>query len=132
MTFGGRDFAVSSSSHEVDESGSYPFRIGFRRFHCGLDESEAFDAVFDGREVDALRRLLPRARRFDRKRDLRIDVGKAFEIAFRMTRRHAHNPRRRIAQSGPPRVTMRVDFSNGDHSISFGLACTQWAPPLVP
>ena len=35
-------------------------------------------------------------------------------------------------ESGPPRVMMRVDCPSGDQNISFGLACTQASPPLVP
>ena len=34
--------------------------------------------------------------------------------------------------SGPPRVTMRVDWPSGDHSMALGSACTQWSPALVP
>ena len=78
----------------------HPGAVGFRRLHRRFDEGDAFDAVDDGREVAFGRRLLALARRFDRQRDLGIDVGEAFEIALRMAAGRAGDARRRGARAG--------------------------------
>src|SRR5271166_3744744 len=54
--------------------------LGLGRLDRRLDEGEAFDAVFDRGELDALGRLPAAARSLDGRRDLGIDVGEALEI----------------------------------------------------
>src|SRR5690606_16320447 len=78
-----------------------PGAVLLRRFHAGFDEGDPFDAVLDGRIDDVLSRLaaLP-PRRADRPRRLLVDVGETFEVAFRMARRHAGQPRRDLAGAG--------------------------------
>src|SRR6185312_16134576 len=70
-----------------------PRPVFLRRLHASLDEGDALDAVLHGRKDYVLARLaaLP-ARRADGPRRLLIDIGEAFEIAFRMARWHAANP----------------------------------------
>src|ERR1700722_5720048 len=116
--FGGqRRFALggSDAARAVRSGGLrlHPLAVGLRRFDRGLDEFHPLDAIVDGREMRGLQWLLADPGGFDGQRHLRIDVGEAFEIAFRMARRDARHPRRRFARIRTPRVTMRVDCPNG-------------------
>ena len=60
----------------------HPGPVRLRGLHRRLDEGEALHAVLDGGEMHALWRLRPRARGFDRERDLAVDVGEAFEATL--------------------------------------------------
>ena len=93
------DAAAGASEFSRLHYGFTHFPLALDDLTDRLDEGEAFDAVVDGREVDALRRLLARARGFDRRGDFGIDVGEALEIALRMARRHAGHARRRLARA---------------------------------
>src|SRR5262249_41809251 len=71
-----------------------PGAVLLRRFHTGLDEGDAFDTVLDRRVDHVLGQLAALlARRADRPRRFRIDVGEAFEITLRMARRDAADAR---------------------------------------
>ena len=61
--------------------------------HRGLDENQAFDAVFDGRErsVNLIRRLMAHSSRKGPGK-IRVKVGKGFNIAFRMTYLYTSDP----------------------------------------
>src|ERR1700722_11623847 len=69
-----------------------PLAVGLRRFHRRFDEGETFDAIVDGRKMNAFGRFLAVARGFDRFGDLAVDIGEALEIALRVPGRNARHP----------------------------------------
>src|SRR5579883_2061101 len=103
--------------------GLRPLPVRLRRLHRRLDESKTFDAVVDRREMGRLVRLLAILRRADSRRHFAIDIGEAFEIAFRMAGRNAGDARRgragiRPAARDDPR---RLAERRPQHVIGLGL-----------
>src|SRR5215207_1237629 len=78
------------------------------RSNGGLDESHAGNAVLDGRIGHRGVRFAAGASRTDGVGDLRVDVGEALEVAFRMPGRHARDAARRLPRgSRAPRDDAR-------------------------
>ena len=93
----------------IDSSHLYPRRVFAARFHRSVHELHATQPIFGSRRQPcAGRRRRFRIIRRDQVGDVAVELGEAFEIAFRMAGGNARCRSRRSATApAPPRAMMR-------------------------